>query len=193
MRAIEDALARMLAVQLARATESAEVVATWAEQGLPKQQPPFGLLRWLDNDTRLGYDDHTLQEPDDYVDGEDIEIEHSGPREGVCKLEAYGPREAAGVTSTPHDAAYIALQRLSRSLEHTATLAALRRVGLVVVDVGSVVNLPLQIGGPRWEPRATLDMRVRYTASTIESGVGYIETFEATSVALGWDDELIGG
>ncbi len=79
---------------------------------------------------------------------------------------------------------YDVLDTLAQRLHMLDALDLADVLDLAVFDVGSTQNVPMMRDAMNWEPRAILDLGIRYT-STLDDQVGAIETVEAEGTTTG--------
>lgn len=87
------------------------------------------------------------------------------------------------------DDAFQVLDELSLRLGFPSLVDFANSLDLAVFDVGDVQDLPVPRDDARFEPRAVLELRVRYTG-TLADEVGYFEAVEVTGTLTGGATEL---
>lgn len=112
--------------------------------------------------------------------GQEITLSSDGPRNVTASLQA--------ITRAPRGASSAAawLETLQASLALPTYREPLNAVGLGVIDVGTVQNVP-KVYGASTEGRATLDVRF-HVVQTASEKLGYIETVEVEN--LTGNDEM---
>lgn len=178
---IEDALYNFAREQFSRAFPPSDVPVIWTKQGAapPTNDPPYATLAWIGGAQGQGYDCETWHTDLDRGAGREVEIKHSGPRERTISLQLFAPR---GDEADPNAATNV-MGRVEAGLSLETTRAKLRKSGIVVIDIGPVLDVGSLVR-TQWEPRAQLDLRLRLHQSVSEL-TGYIKTVGIQSESLG--------
>ena len=108
---------------------------------------------------------------------EDGRQEVSAHREAGVELQYFGAD------------AFAALDDLSLRLSFPGTVDFANSLDLAVFEVGDVQDIPVPRDNARFEPRAVLDIRVRYTGTLIDD-VGIIETVEISGTVTNSQTDL---
>lgn len=131
-------------------------VVIWADQNAPRPALPYWTLR-LQTQASLGTPDYSQGVTAGGVQTVD------GVREETLQVQRLGP------------GAFDRVAQLRDDLGRLSILAAWQAVGLAVFRTGDVQNAPFKLDGEQLEPRAALDLFLRYNARTLDT-VGAIET-----------------
>ncbi len=99
-------------------------------------------------------------------------------RDGTVELQCFG------------DSSFDALDDLSHRLKGPSMLAAAYAANLAVYAVDAVQNVPVLRDGGKYEPRAVLDIGVRYTKQHVED-VGLINTVKGEMSLDGKGGDLV--
>lgn len=104
---------------------------------------------------------------------------YAAHRDSTVELQCFG------------EGAFDALDLLSQRLKGPAMLAAALEANLAIYAVDAVQNVPVLRDGTRYEPRAVLDLGIRYTKQHDEQ-VGLIKTVQGDMSLQEGGHELAG-
>lgn len=150
----------------------------WADQNLPEPNYPFVTFK-RDSVLTFGlYDETRTSFDEDAPEGEEIELETTGPREFTLTITASVDEETG--SNDPNCDAMAIVTMLQSSLSQESTQAIFCLAGLVVVEELAVVDLSEEANGERIS-RAVMDILLRATSSCTEQTT-YIETARIQSV-----------
>ncbi|MBB2918331.1 phage neck terminator protein [Cupriavidus alkaliphilus] len=99
---------------------------------------------------------------------------HRGAVDGAGQQLVIAHRDAAVELQCFGRGSYDALDRLGQRLGTDAALAEAERLDLAVFDVGKISQVPVLRDQATYEPRALLELGVRY-AVTLSDAVGVVE------------------
>jgi len=139
---------------LALVSQATALQVIFANQNGPRPKLPYVTLR-VGTSPRQG-----LLEGDLSEDG--IQT-YAGHRDATVELQCFG------------DGGFDALDNLGQRLKGPAMLAAALRLNLAVYATDAVQNVPVLRDGGKYEPRAVMDIGIRYTKQHDED-VGLINT-----------------
>lgn len=165
------ALRESLRTAVVDATELNDNSVFWIGQSGRVTKRPYATL-FVSNVRRVGYDEHTQDYDEDRDLGQEIGLGRVGIREFNLSVRAYSTQ----VEDLNGESAISLLERLRSRLELESLRDALLEGGIVVFDVGDVVDVG-ELKDKAWNSDAALELRCRTSAEVTEY-TGYIETVE---------------
>lgn len=145
----------------------------FADQNAPRPPLPYWTLR-LSAQRKVG--------DDAYSQGVDANGDQlvSGVREITVQVQRFGPDSD------------VACADLRDNLSRTTIMEAWQRQKIALYDVGDVLNVPYKLDNSQLEPRASVDLFVRFGTELLDR-VGWIDTVEmdagyVTNQTQGFDE-----
>lgn len=133
----------------------------YADQNAPRPALPYWTMR-LQTQRKLGRDQ--LGQGVDANGNQKV----SGVREGTVQIQCIG----AGAASKCAD--------LRDNLSKTTVIEKWSLAKIPVFNIGDVLNVPYQLDGAQLEPRASLDIFIRFGTSLLDN-VGAIDTVDVNA------------
>ncbi len=109
---------------------------------------------------------------------EDGTQDHSAHRDGIVELQCFG----AGSFDTLDD--------MAQRLRGPAMVAEAAAANLAIYTLDSVMNIPVLRDGTTYEPRAVLEIGIRYTRTHTED-VGAIDTVHGDMTLIEGDKQFV--